>query len=136
METQKSSLNLKAFPWADWDEWLHLFHLIFPSHSLTFKNQSAICLSKLQENNPQLIDLKLGKALRILKNWIHRNIGSADHSRALKMQKLIVEEVLARNRNLCLSQKSLLNKEVDRSERRMAASFRLVQLVELGAKTA
>jgi hypothetical protein len=66
-------LNLKMHAWCDWGEWHQVYQLIFEN-----KNYK--------------------KALHLLNRWLSKNVGSADHTKALKMQKLIIVEFLANER--------------------------------------
>ena len=75
-------LNLKMHAWCDWGEWHQVFNLIFG------KNQGQI-----NENSESL-----KRALHILNRWLSKNVGGADHTKALKMQKLLIIEFLALQR--------------------------------------
>lgn len=58
-------------------------------------------------------------------------MGSAEHSKAIKMQKLIIIEILA-----TLRYKHARKDQLADDERNIASNFRLIQMVELGAKAA
>jgi len=73
----------------------------------------------------------LQQALRTLVGWLKHNVGGADHIKALKMQKLLLIELMAEFRN----EKAQTTEGLTASERSMASNYRLIQLVELGAKT-
>jgi hypothetical protein len=62
---------------------------------------------------------------------LNKNVGSADHIKAIKMQKLVIIEILAQQR-YSKAKSNILSED----ERIVASSFRLVQLIELGAKSA
>ena len=75
----------------------------------------------------------LKRALYLLNQWLSKNVGSAEHTKALKMQKLILIESVAQDRYQKAENGS--RNILQRDERLMAANYRLIQLVELGAKT-
>jgi len=68
--------------------------------------------------------------LSILTAWTSKNVGS-DHSKQLKMMKMLVVEILVLQRYENTESKSA----IDREDRLMAMNYRLIQMVELGAKT-
>ena len=63
--------------------------------------------------------------------WLHRNVGG-DSLKYLKMQKLLLVQTLSLER---VNKKHNID-GIEKDDNLMALNFRLIQLVELGAKTA
>mmetsp|Transcript_17866 Transcript_17866/g.30346 ORF Transcript_17866/g.30346 Transcript_17866/m.30346 type:complete len:137 (+) Transcript_17866:56-466(+) len=135
-------MNLKLFPWVDWDEWHFLYQLIFPPSASPHElfQSSSIDLRKLYGSrfeDAQIMCQQLSQALLILNGWFRKNVGGADHMKALKMQKIIITELLSHCRYEIQAMQSGKSADFDlmTDERIVASSFRIIQLVELGAKT-
>ena len=77
----------------------------------------SINLFKVQDEKNVVGNLK--RALGILNMWISKNVGSAEHTKAIKMQKIIIIEYLSGRRYKD-------SDAVGKDERIMAQSFRLV----------
>jgi len=61
------------------------------------QGKSVINLRDLHHDG-QALSSNLKRALVVLSSWLNKNVGSAEHTKALKMQKLILIEYLATER--------------------------------------
>ena len=69
--------------WADWSDWVNLFQFLFGNsdpHELS--NHSKINLFSIGQEN---VEGNLKRAIHILNIWISKNVGSAEHTKAIKM---------------------------------------------------
>ncbi len=117
------------FPWQDWHEWVSVFHLLFSDLSVM-----AACGSNEREIDlliPSHSDASLKKALGILTLWTAKNV-AGDQSKYLKMQKLLLVQTLSMRRMLMSEGEDYVASD----DQIMALNFRLIHLVEMGAKTA
>jgi len=90
MDPQQIYTSIKKHAWADWTEWHQVYELIFASQdpdSLFASND--LNLQKINNKN------NMQQALLIITKWLRKNVGASEHSRALKMQKLLLVETLA-----------------------------------------
>jgi hypothetical protein len=126
-------LKLKFQPWQDWHEWAKVYHLLFSDLGI----QANVNISSdereidlLKQGNKKEGDLK--RALCIITMWVMKNVGG-DSSKYLKMQKLLIIQTLSLIRAIQSEDQTDLIMSDDQV---MALNFRLIHLVELGAKTA
>jgi Las1-like len=123
--------RLKMQPWSDWHEWAHVYHLLFGEMGIV----------PISSNGEREIDLlktslcsetNLKKALNIINMWLLKNVGG-DKSKYLKIQKLLLIQMLSILRH----KKMELDCDfVESDNNQMALTFRLIQMIEMGAKTA
>jgi hypothetical protein len=92
METHKTSMNLKFFPWADWNEWHFLFQSLFPPN-LSLNDLFARERIDLLEIGAEAgisverIETNLKDALGIISRWMRKNVGGSSHMKALRIQR-------------------------------------------------
>ncbi|CDW86523.1 UNKNOWN [Stylonychia lemnae] len=111
-------------PWRNWGEWINCYHLIFGKISQYELQSDSIDLLKVKTEDLQ-------EALKIINYWLMKNVG-ADQLKYLKMQKLILIQFLQLGAVIGNRAKSdLVQNDINMS----ALIFRLIQLVEMGAKT-
>ena len=83
------------YPWRDWNEWNHVYHLLFKEMGIvknhSFEREVDLLTVKAEDN--------LKKAMNIITVWLLRNVGG-DSSKYLKMQKLLLVQTLSLRRAL------------------------------------
>ena len=89
MDPNQVFLSLKMHAWADWTDWHQVYLHIFGQNK-----GPHVTTIDLQKNSPD----HLKKALNKINVWLCKNVGSAEHTKALKMQKLILIETLSQKR--------------------------------------
>ena len=120
------------YPWKDWHEWVHVYHLLF-------ENMGIVVQSSHTDKEVNLLATKNEGSLKIaqgiISGWLLKNVGG-DQSKFLKMQKLLLIQTLSLIR-LSRSEESTERMDfVAMDDQQMALNFRLIQLIEMGAKTA
>eukprot|EP00347_Sterkiella_histriomuscorum_P012109 403369864 len=117
-------------PWRNWNEWIHVYHLVFGSSPQKDIIQLNVDILKVNMED-------LRQALQIITQWLMRNVGSDQH-KYLKMQKMILTSAIQlKTLSEDKQNESDLTKHdsVTKDSNHQALIFRLIQLVELGAKT-
>lgn len=81
-ESSGMASRFKMQPWRDWQEWGHVYHLIFGKMGIVpFSDHGGREINLL---NGATMEKSLKRALNIISMWLSRNVGG-DKSKYLKM---------------------------------------------------
>ena len=82
MDPKQIFLPLKMHAWSDWGDWHHVYQLIFGFESNPTLFGEKIDLIEIHKGKPQT---NLKRALFIINTWLSKNVGNAEHIKAIKM---------------------------------------------------
>lgn len=115
--------------WSDWTEWHQVYQLIYGSG-----DPQLLLESHDHDLASEAPKASLARALTLISRWLRKNVGANEHTKALKMQKLLLVEAISIKKMRERSQAQ--QDDFLQAERQNSSKFRLIQLVELAAKTA
>lgn len=82
MDPKQVFLPLKMHAWSDWGDWHHVYQLIFGHHTDPNSIGDKVNLMKIHKD---MLQANFKKALCIINQWLSKNVGNADHIKAIKM---------------------------------------------------
>ena len=107
------------YPWRNWNEWSEVFDMLF-FNEIYQKRMNEDADGILQKDSE-----KLKMSLQRIQNWTFKNAG-ADQLKQLKMQRLLLVQLLSMRRMKDSQDKDLKNNYIESDDRSQALVFRLI----------